>query len=239
MSSESPTPSPRIRDLRPEERPREKLASRGAASLTDAELLAIFFRTGLQGKSAIDLGKELLDRFGSLQGISRRSLEELKEMPGIGDAKATQLAGIFEFGRRLAREAYCDREVDSPEAVYELVGVEMRQLSQESLRVILLDARAYLIQIAEITRGSVDESIAHPREIFRSAISYSASSFILVHNHPSGNPSPSSADISLTRKLREASELLQIVMWDHVIIGAPSPDGQDAPYFSFREMGML
>ncbi len=236
---EIPPNSPRIRDLPIADRPREKLAARGPAALTNAELLAIFFGTGRRGLSAVDLGRDLLRRFGSLQSITRRSIEELSQVPGIGPAKAAQLAAVFEFGRRLARERYQELPIDTPEAVYDLLGAELRGLNQESVRLILLDNRANLLHVTEITRGTLNECIAHPRDIFRVAIAWSAASFIIAHNHPSGNPSPSQADIRLTRQLRDAAELLKIEMHDHVIIGSPSlsPDGQ--PYYSFRESGLI
>ena len=230
----------RIKELPPSERPREKLASRGAAALSDAELLALFFGTGRRGMSAIDLGRELLVRYGSLQAIARCKVEELAGLPGIGPAKASQLAAVFEVGNRLARERYDGRVIDSPEAIHELLGAEMRALRQESLRSVLLDTRGKLLRVVEITRGTVNESLAHPREIFQPAITQSATSFILVHNHPSGDPSPSSADISLTRRLRDASQLMEIEMKDHIIIGAPrSLGGEATPYFSFREAGLI
>ncbi|MCB1065440.1 MAG: DNA repair protein RadC [Verrucomicrobiae bacterium] len=221
------------------ERPREKLTNRGPGSLSDAEILALFFGTGRKGVSAVDLGRDLIRRFGSLQTISRQSVTELSQIPGIGPAKATQLVAVFEFGRRLARERYQELPVDSPEAVYDLLGGELRLLSQEVVRLVLLDNRANLLHVAEVTRGTLNECIAHPREIFRTVIAWSAASFILVHNHPSGNPSPSQADISLTRQLRDAAGLLKIEMHDHVIVGSPSDRVDSQPYFSFRESGLI
>ena len=228
----------RIHDLPEGERPREKMAARGAQSLTDAELVAIFLGTGTVGMSAIDVGRELLSEFGSLGGLSRRSLPELRKVKGVGFAKAVHLAATFELGRRLALEKFADQKVDSPDAVYELLGPEMRLLSQESLRVLLLDTRFHLIRIEEISLGSLNECVAHPREIMRGCISHSAYAFILAHNHPSGDPSPSSADRQLTRRIAEAAGTLDIKFLDHVIVGQPGNDG-DPPYFSFREMGLL
>jgi DNA repair protein RadC len=239
VNESSPYLSPRIRDLPEADRPREKLASRGPAALTDAELLAIFFGTGRRGQSAVELGRVLIRHFGSLQRISRQSVEELGKIPGIGPAKASQLAAVFEFGRRLARERYREHPVDRPEAVYDLLGAELRALNQETVRLLLLDNRANLIHHTEITRGTLNECIAHPRDIFRAAIAWSAASFIIVHNHPSGNPNPSAADISLTRQLRDASALLKIELQDHVIIGTPSETPGSLPYYSFRESGLI
>lgn len=211
---------------------------RGASALTDAELLALFFGTGLPGLNAIEMGRALIQQFGSLQALSRRSLEELLEIKGIGPAKATQMAAIFEFGKRLAIERRSNSPLDSPEAVYELLAPTFKTLNHESLQVILLNTKYHLIQVQEISCGGLNECVAHPREIFRAAITHSAYAFILVHNHPSGDPSPSSADRNLTRKLQLASEHVSIEMLDHIIIGSPSSQSGQG-YFSFREMGLM
>jgi len=213
------------------------MAAHGAAALTDAELLAIFLGTGTIGSSAIDVGRKLLSEFGSLNGLSRRKLPELQKIRGIGIAKAVNLAATFELGRRLALEKFSNQKVDSPEAVYELLGHEMRQLQKESLRMLLLDTRYHLIRIEEVSLGTLNECIAHPREIFQTAIVHSAFAFILAHNHPSGDPSPSRADRDLTRRVAEVANLLQIKFLDHVILGASGEC--DEPYFSFKEMGLL
>jgi DNA repair protein RadC len=231
---------PKIREMPPEERPREKLAAHGASALTDPELIAILLRTGVPGANAIEVARELLKEYGSLRGLSRCSVDELEKIPGIGPAKAVQLAAAFDLGNRLARETLAKQKIDSPELVNELIGPEMRQLRTESLRVILLDTRYHLIRvqgIQEISVGSVNESIAHPREVFRPALVSSAYAVIVVHNHPSGDASPSQTDHSLTRRLAEAAELLQIKLLDHIIIGAPS-EGNPG-YFSFKEAGVL
>src|SRR6202049_957908 len=226
-----------IREMPQEERPREKLAAHGAAALTDPELIAILLRTGVAGANAVEVGRELLKRYGALAGLSRCTVDELSKIRGIGFAKAVQLVAAFGLGQRLARETLSNQKIDSPELVNELVGAEMRMLRKESLRVILLDPRYHLIRIQEVSTGSVNESIAHPREIFHPAVASSAFAVIVVHNHPSGDASPSQADHSLTRRLAEAAELLQIKLLDHIIIGAPT-DGS-AGYFSFKEAGVL
>jgi len=220
-----------------EERPREKLAAHGASALTDPELIAILLRTGVPGTNAIEVARELLKEYGSLRGLSRCSMHELKKIPGIGPAKAVQLAAAFDLGNRLARETLSKQKIDSPELVNELVGPEMRRLRKESLRVILLDTRYHLIRVEEVSIGSVNESIAHPRDVFRPAVIAFAYAVIVVHNHPSGDASPSQADHSLTRRLAEAAELLQIKLLDHIIIGAPA-EGSPG-YFSFKEAGVL
>ena len=164
-------------------------------------------------------------------------MKELRKIPGIGPTKALELVAAFGLGERLARETLSKQKLDSPELVSELVGPEMRRLRTESLRVILLDTRYRLLHIEEVSLGSLNESIAHPREIFRPALTYSAHAVIVVHNHPSGDASPSQTDHSLTRRLAEAAELLQIKLLDHIIIGAP---GEGSPgYFSFKEAGVL
>jgi DNA repair protein RadC len=227
----------KIREMAEDERPREKLAARGADALSDAELIAILLRTGMKGANAIEVARQLIKAFGSLGTLSRCSVKELARIKGIGPAKATQLAAAFGLGRRLAREPFTREKVDTPARVYELLGADMRALHRESLRLILLDTRYHLMRVEEISSGSVNESIAHPRDVFRPALIYSAYAVVVVHNHPSGDPAPSQADHGLTRRLREAAELLQIKLLDHIIIGAPA-EGQ-LPYFSFKEMGVL
>jgi DNA repair protein RadC len=227
----------KIREMPQEERPREKLAAHGAAALTDPELIAILLRTGVVGANAVEVGRELLKRYGSLAGLSRCTVDELAKIRGVGFAKAVQLVAAFGLGQRLARETLSKQKIDSPELANELVGGEMRRLHKESLRVILLDTRYHLIRIEEVSIGSVNESIAHPRDVFRPAVVSSAYAVIVVHKHPTGDPSPSQTDHSLTRRLAEAAELLQIKLLDHIIIGAPSEQG--AGYFSFKEAGVL
>jgi DNA repair protein RadC len=228
----------RIREIPPSDRPREKLAAHGAACLTDAELLAIFLRTGIRGKSAITLASELLRSKGSLRTLSRCKPAELsKAMPGMGPAKAAELAAAFELGKRLARGAAERPVLDSAEVIYETFGAELQAQDREVLRVVLLDTKLRLLATEDVALGSLNECIAHPREIFRPAIVHSAYAAILVHNHPSGDPAPSQSDNRLTRQLGEAAKLLQINLLDHIIIGLP--DGDRHPYFSFREAGVL
>lgn len=230
-------PPLKIREMPQGERPREKLLARGAAALTDSELIAILLRTGLPGANAVDVARQLLKRYESLSGLSRCTVTEIEKIPGIGEAKAIQLVAAFGLGQRLANERLTRQKLDSPELVHELMAAEMRALHKESLRVILLDTRYHLMRVEEVSLGSVNESIAHPRDVFRPAVVASAYALIVVHNHPSGDPSPSQSDHSLTRRLVEAADLLQIKLLDHVIIGAPA-EGRQA-YFSFKEAGIL
>jgi DNA repair protein RadC len=227
----------KISEMPQDDRPREKLLTRGASALTDAELIGILLRTGIPGANAVQVAANLLDRYKSLGGLSRCSVEEIAEIPGIGPAKALHLVAAFNLGQRLAREALTREKIDSPELVYDLLAAEMRALHKESLRVILLDTRYHLLRIQEVSLGSVNESIAHPRDVFRPAVISSAYAVIVAHNHPSGDPSPSQSDHSLTRRLAQAAELLQIKLLDHIIIGAPA-EGR-LPYFSFKEAGVL
>lgn len=230
-------PQLNIREMPEDERPREKLAAHGASSLTDPELIAILLRTGVAGKNVLEVARHLLQEFGSLGGLSRCTVDELARIRGVGFAKAVQLVAAFGLGQRLAHETLSKQKIDSPELVNELVGAEMRRLHKESLRVILLDTRYHLLRVEEISIGSVNESIAHPRDVFRPAVIASAYAVIVVHNHPSGDSSPSQTDHSLTRRLAEAAELLQIKLLDHIIIGAPTQER--AGYFSFKEAGVL
>jgi DNA repair protein RadC len=226
-----------IHELPELDRPREKLAKFGSAALSDSELIAILLRTGMKGRNAIEVGRDLLAKFQSLNGISRANVTELATIKGVGMTKAIQLAAALGLASRLARETLAKSKIDSPPLVYELLGSEMRALVKESLRVILLDTRYHLMRVEEISLGSLNESIAHPREIFHPALIHCAYALIVVHNHPSGDPSPSEADNRLTRRLQEAAGLLQINLLDHIIIGAPN--GSSPPYFSFKEAGIL
>ena len=227
----------RIREMPEDERPREKLAAHGASALSDSELIAILLRTGRVGANVIDVARDLLKQHGSLRELSRCSVAELAKQPGLGIAKAVQLAAAFDLGNRLAREPLAKQKIDSPELVDQLIGGEMRMLRKEEMRAVLLDTRYRLIRVENVSRGTVNESIAHPRDIFRPAVIASAYAVIVAHNHPSGDPSPSQADHSLTRRLAEAAELMQIKLLDHIIIGAQS--NTNPGYFSFKEAGVL
>ncbi len=227
----------KIRELPAEDRPREKLASLGAGALSDSELIAILLRTGLPGANAVDVARQLLGEFKSLRGLARCTVAELARIKGVGPAKAVQLAAAFGLAARLARETVERQPVNSPAIIHDLLGDELRTLHRESLRVVLLDTKLHLIRVEEISLGTVNESLAHPREIFRPALLYSAYAIVVAHNHPSGDPTPSEADRRLTIRLAEAARLLQITLHDHVILG--TADGGRQPWFSFREAGLL
>jgi DNA repair protein RadC len=226
-----------IHELPDQDKPREKLLRRGVNSLTDAEILAILLRTGTPGCNVIDLARQLLQSYRTLGLLARCPVAELSNFKGIGTAKALQLVAAFGLGTRLAAEQNFSEPLNQPESVYRLLGGEMRLLDRESLRIVLLDTRFRLISIREISKGTLNESLAHPREIFKPAITHSAYAFILVHNHPSGDSAPSDADLRLTRRVAECARMLQMQFLDHVIVGSPS-DGRPG-YFSFKEAGIL
>ena len=226
-----------INEMADDDKPREKLIQKGASALSDAEILALFLGTGRQGVSVVELAREIIGNFGSLRNLSRSTVEELCQINGIGKAKAAQLCAVFEFGRRLAREPFSEKAIQSPEDVFELLGADMQRLSQESVRAVL-NRKGRLIHIAEVFVGSGNESLANPSEILRKAISHAASTMILVHNHPSGDPSPSNADHQVTKRMKSACEAVGIEFADHIIIGCYSSNYDD-PYFSFREAGLL
>jgi len=235
---ESPaTSTPRMKELPDGEAPREKMDAKGAGALTDAELLALFFRSGACGVNAVEMGRRLIGKYGSLNALSRCTVEEYQQEYGIGPVKAKELAAVFEMGSRVSREKFRNVPVDSPEAIYELVAPGLRNQHREILQVVLVNTRHGLIKIEDISVGTINESLAHPREILRPAITHSAYAMVLVHNHPSGDPSPSQADRQLTRRIVEAAEIVGIKVLDHLIIGQPS-DTHEA-YFSFREMGLM
>lgn len=228
----------RILEMPASDRPREKADKHGIGALTDAELLAIFIRTGRPGRNALAIASELIENSGGLVPLSRDTAMEIrKRVSGIGKAKSLELAAAFEIGKRLARSREERPVLDTPERIYQVFGQEFQALRRESLRVILLDTKLRLVLTEEIALGSINECVAHPREIFRPAIIHSAYAVVLIHNHPSGDPQPSAADRRLTSTLREAAALLQINLIDHLILG--SPDGGRLPYFSFRDSGLL
>lgn len=229
-----PTRSPLIHELPEDERPREKLAARGAGALTDAELIAILLRVGVQGCSAIDVGRGLLKKFGSLNELARVPIGQLKLERGLGLAKAVQLAAAFGLAARLARQGIMRQPMDTSAQVNQLLGAELRAEPNEVVRVLVLDTKLCLVHEEEISRGTLNAATAHPRDILRPVFLHNGYGFILVHNHPSGDPSPSQADRTLTRSLRDAASLMQLAFLDHVIIGAGA-----TPYFSFRDYGIL
>ena len=230
----------RIHEALESDKPRERLAALGAHALSHTELLMILLEDDPGGGHQLgdgDLTRRLLGRFRALRTLARCEPRELLEVEGLGDERAMRLAAAFELGRRTAKETIGRMRVDKPEIVCHLIAQDLRALTRESLRVLLLDTKCQLIRIEEISLGSLNESIAHPREIFRPVLVHSAYGFIMVHNHPSGDPTPSEADRRLTRRLVEVSGLLQVQLLDHIIIG--SMLSGEPSYYSFKEAGMI
>jgi len=221
MGSEENRPENyRIRDLAVDDRPRERLEQNGPQSLNTAELLAILLRVGVKGENAVQLGQRLLQTFDGLAGLHRASFEEVKAQRGLGEAKAATLKAAIELGRRMSMLAPEERPaINSPEDAAALVQYEMSALEQEHLRAILLNTRNQVLDIIELYRGSLNASPVRIAEVFKPAIRRNAASLILVHNHPSGDPTPSADDIALTKALREAGRLLDLDLLDHLIIG--------------------
>lgn len=239
MSAADPSPPPnRISDIPKDDRPRERLLRLGPASLSDAELVALFINTGIPGENAIQVAQRLIKSHGSLAQLARLTPQLLRSEKALGPAKAALLTAAFEIGRRAERETLIEQPLGTPELIYQFASPDMRHLPHETVRVLLVNTRLSFVRQEQISHGTVNESMAHPRDVLRPAIVHAAWGFILVHNHPSGDPSPSDADFRMTRRIREASEVIGIKFLDHVIIGAPS-DTRASPYFSFREAGIL
>lgn len=222
-----------IREWREDERPRERLLRYGAVVLSNAELLAILIGSGTQGFSALDVARELLDRFGSLTELASRDVSELRAVRGMGIVRSVVLAAAFELARRLQAEPFAARRViRSPEDVARLYIPRLRGARTESFRVLLLNAANQILREVLVSEGTLTASVVHPREVFRLAIVESAAAIIVLHNHPSGNSEPSAEDIAITRQLVHAGKLLDIPVLDHIIIAGES-------YTSLRERGVF
>jgi len=223
---------PLIRDMPSDERPRERLRLRGAAALSNAELLAIILRTGSSGENVLALATRLLARFDGLPGLARAGFGQLCAERAVGEAKAAQLFAALELGKRLVSAQPDQRAtVSSPHDVHNLLMAEMALLEQEHLRVILLNTRNQVLAMPEVYKGSVNTAQVRVSELFREAIREGCPAIIVVHNHPSGDPTPSRDDIDMTRALIEAGKLLDIEVLDHIVIG-----GQDV--VSLRDKGL-
>jgi DNA repair protein RadC len=230
--------SMRLKDQPVSERPRERLVEHGADALSHAELIAILLRTGLRGANAVEIGRQLLQKFGTLQALAQASITDLKKVKGIGRDKAVTLVAAFALARKMAGELQHESPVlDNPENVVRLLREKNLVKNVETLQVLLLNTRHRLIRVVEeITDGTLDTLLVHPREVFRSAIAANAAAVVLAHNHPSGDPTPSEADIKVTRDLIRAGQLLKIEVLDHIIIGRATPE-RPKDYVSLRELG--
>ena len=227
-----------MREMPAAERPRERLLNQGANALKTSELLAILLRTGTAGRPVLDLADFLLTHFGSLEALSRAPVGELAKIKGVGQAKAIGLKAAFALAARLARSEAEARAIEGADDVARLLGEEMRLLDYESVRVICLNTKHMVLAVEEVTRGTLNESLFHPREALRPAISRQAHAIILVHNHPSGSTRPSDADLHVTRGMKAAAAVMQIELLDHVILGAPGK-GNEKGFFSFKNEGLL
>jgi len=221
-----------INDLPKEERPRERLVKFGEQALSAQELLQLILGRGIAGESVAVTAQKLLAQFGSLQKLSEASIEELSSIKGIGLAKATQIKAAFEIGRRVSTQTldYKSKELNDPEKVYRLIKSKLKDYHKEHFYIIALNSRNH--SISEVSIGSLNASIVHPREVFAEVIKNKAASVIFAHNHPSGDPEPSEDDLLITKRLVESGKILGIEVVDHIIITKTG-------FLSFKEKGIL
>jgi len=224
--------TPLIKDLVLEERPREKMLTHGIQALSDAELIAIIIGTGTKSKSAIELGKEIISHFGSLQSLARADSISLQELQGIGKVKALMLQAAFELGRRKVKEKPNEICFTSSQEVADYLSAAMADLAHEECRVLFLDRKNALIADKLISKGGVSTTVIDQKIIFKEALKLLASGIILSHNHPSGNIQPSNADIEITKKLVKCGEIMDVKVLDHVIIAKNE-------YYSFLDHGKI
>ncbi|HHQ69326.1 MAG TPA: JAB domain-containing protein [Halothiobacillaceae bacterium] len=214
------------------ERPRERLLEQGASVLSDAELLAIFLRTGVKGRSAVDLARDLLAEFGSIGALITAERAQFKQARGLGDAKYAQLKAVLELARRhYAQQLGKGIDLTSPAAVIRYLRAELGDCHQEIFGVVFLDNRHRVIRFERLFYGTIDQATVHPREVIRAVLKYNAAAVILAHNHPSGVAEPSMADKQITQRLKQALDLIEVRLLDHIIVGDPAT--------SFAEQGLL
>ena len=226
--------TPNITDLPADQRPRERLLAEGEGALSDAELLAIMLRSGTQEQTAIGLAHKLLGRFGSFRALATKSAAELSSVKGIGPAKAAQVKAALEIGRRLARQKATEpgRKLTDSQTVYDMYAPRLRDRRKETFLVLLVDTHHRVFREITVSEGTLTASLVHPREVFNEAVRDSAAAVVCVHNHPSGDPTPSDHDIQITRRLHTAGSTLGIHVLDHVILG-------DGTYYSFADENQL
>lgn len=213
-----------IRDWPAAERPREKLLEHGSSSLSDAELLAIFLRTGVSGKSAVDLARHLLNEFGSLRALLEADLSSFCRPLGLGPAKFTQLQAVLEMGRRhLAERLRRDCALESPQAVRDFLTAQLRHEPHEVFGCLFMDTKHRMLAFEVLFRGSIDSASVYPRQVVKRALAHNAAAVIFCHNHPSGISLPSEADRALTQRLTEALDLIEVRVLDHFIVGEGQP----------------
>ena len=221
-----------IHDLPKEERPRERMVKFGEQALSAQELLQLILGRGVAGESVIVTAQKLLTQFGSLQKLSEASIEELSSIKGVGLAKAAQIKAVFEIGRRLSTQTtpYKNKELTDPEKVYRLIKSKLKDYHKEHFYIIALDSRSH--SIAEVSVGTLNANIVHPREVFAEAIKSKAASVIFAHNHPSGDPEPSEDDLVITKRLVESGKILGIEIVDHIIVVKNG-------FFSFKDKNLI
>jgi DNA repair protein RadC len=209
-----------VKELPLDDRPREKLLLRGAQSLSDAELVAILLRTGRKGKSVIEIARELISSEGNLAMLATKTVDSLQKISGIGKDKAATIAAAFELSRRILSQPkwFSNKKITSPQDVAEIFIPILRDDSKEKFIVVCLNSANKIIKHETISVGNLNSSVVHPREIFKVAIDNSSASIILIHNHPSGNPEPSNEDIRITKKIVETGKIMDIPVFDHLII---------------------
>ncbi|MEN2985590.1 MAG: DNA repair protein RadC [Thermodesulfovibrionaceae bacterium] len=222
----------KIKSWPKDERPTERLIKFGPESLSDAQLLAIILSTGVNNKTVLEAAIELLDKFGGLKGLGEASISELKSFKGLGIAKVAQIKAAFELGKRVLAETATEQIFNSAQTVYNYFFPKLSSLKKEVFITLLLDTKLKLIREVRVSEGILNQALVHPREIFKEAVKESAYALILVHNHPSGDSTPSEQDIEITKKLKKASEILEINLLDHIIIGS-------GEYFSMKEKGII
>lgn len=222
-----------ITDWPEEQRPRERLIKHGAAILSDSELLAVFLRVGVAGKSAVDLARDMVQHFGSLNGLFAASLNDFSKLNGLGPAKYAQLQAVLELAKRsLSEELQAGVTLSSPQAVRQYLQLLLGGKAYESFAVLFLDVKNRLIACEELFRGTLTHTSVYPREIVKVALAHNAASVILAHNHPSGTPEPSAADHTLTQALKQALALIDVRVLDHFVVAGKH-------VYSFTEHGQL
>lgn len=240
MTDPAPYPENRLRETAVSERPQERMERDGAAALSDTELLAMLLRSGTRGWDVLSLATRLIQEAGSLAGLTRWQEDDFRRHKGIGHIKALQLLAVMEVAKRVLRQQQGEAPLlNDAELVAGYLAPLAVGLSVEKLWVLSLNRRNHLIKCREVTSGTATTALAHPREVFRAAIRDGAAAVICAHNHPSGDPAPSAADVQVTRQLREASRTLDIALMDHVIVGRPAADPLQRGYYSFREAGLV
>lgn len=240
MSAGPPFPENRLQAMAVGERPQERLERLGPGALSDAELLAMLLRSGTRGHDVMTLAARLLADAGSLVALTRWNESDFRRAKGIGPVKTAQLRAVFEVATRVLRQATETTPlINSARLAADYLRPIAQSLSVEKFWVLCLNRKNRLIRCSEVTSGTATSALAHPREVFREALRVSATAIIAAHNHPSGDPTPSAADVQVTRQLREAARTIDIALLDHVIVGSAAADPALRGYYSFRESGVL